>query len=128
MDAVGPQFVWLSLACMVAMPAMVHGQAAAQAPTTDEARCTALTQLDLEAATAGPTRVTSARLLTVPAIGLDENPNRASGFGRRSLESRVKHFCAVTGFVAPQNKFELRLPLAADWNRRFFFAACGGFC
>ena len=30
--------------------------------------------------------------------------------------------------MRPQNKFELKLPLAADWNDNFFFYACGGFC
>jgi feruloyl esterase len=34
----------------------------------------------------------------------------------------------VTGYVAPQNKFELRLPLPSDWNQRFFFWSCGGLC
>jgi feruloyl esterase len=34
----------------------------------------------------------------------------------------------VTGYVAPQSKFELKLPLAHDWNGNFFFSACGGFC
>jgi feruloyl esterase len=34
----------------------------------------------------------------------------------------------VTGYVAPQNKFELKLPLPSDWNQKFFFYACGAFC
>jgi feruloyl esterase len=34
----------------------------------------------------------------------------------------------VTGYVAPQNKFLLKLPLPGDWNQKFFFRACGGFC
>jgi len=34
----------------------------------------------------------------------------------------------VTGYVAPQNKFVLKLPLPGDWNQKFFFYACGGFC
>jgi len=32
----------------------------------------------------------------------------------------------VTGYVAPQNKFVLKLP--NDWNQKFFYYACGGFC
>src|SRR6185436_1872477 len=42
--------------------------------------------------------------------------------------SKVKQFCNVTGYVAPQNKFNLRLPLMADWNQNFFFSACEGLC
>ena len=34
----------------------------------------------------------------------------------------------MTAYVAAQNKFEIRLPLPSDWNHKFFFAACGGFC
>jgi feruloyl esterase len=34
----------------------------------------------------------------------------------------------VIRYVAPQNKFELKLPLATEWNQNFFFTACGGFC
>jgi feruloyl esterase len=34
----------------------------------------------------------------------------------------------VTGYVAPQNKFELKLPVPSDWNQKFFFYACGAFC
>jgi len=34
----------------------------------------------------------------------------------------------VTGYAAPQNKFELKLPDPRDWNGNFFFYACGGFC
>jgi feruloyl esterase len=34
----------------------------------------------------------------------------------------------VTGYVAPQNKFELKLPPPKDWNQNFFFYACGAFC
>jgi feruloyl esterase len=34
----------------------------------------------------------------------------------------------VTGYVASQNKFELKLPLPSDWNQKFFFYACGAFC
>ena len=34
----------------------------------------------------------------------------------------------MLGYVAPQNKFELRLPLPAQWNQRFHLTACAGFC
>jgi len=118
-----------SVVCALALPLGTRSQPADTPTNTDELRCAALARLDLENSPAGPTRLTSARLVHVPATGLDENPNRVSGFGRRhGGANRIARYCAVTGFVAPQNKFELRLPLPADWNRKFFFAACGGFC
>jgi hypothetical protein len=40
----------------------------------------------------------------------------------------MHEYCDVSGYVAPQNKFELKLPLPRDWNQKFFFYACGAFC
>ena len=34
----------------------------------------------------------------------------------------------MLGYVAPQNKFELRLPLPTQWNQRFLLTPCAGFC
>jgi len=117
------------LLCALALPLGTRSQPVDTPTSADELRCAALAQLDLESSPAGPTRLTSARIVQVPATGLDETPNRVSGFGRRHGEAnRIARYCSVTGFVAPQNKFELRLPLPADWNRKFFFAAWGGFC
>ena len=42
--------------------------------------------------------------------------------------SPIKQYCQVMGYVAPQNKFELRLPLPAQWNQRFHLTPCAGFC
>lgn len=52
----------------------------------------------------------------------------ASGYsvGTSHRSSEVRQYCDVTGYVAPQNKFELRFPLARDWNGNFFFNACAG--
>lgn len=36
--------------------------------------------------------------------------------------------CVVTGLIAPQVQFELRLPDAAAWNGRFMLVTCAGFC
>ena len=44
------------------------------------------------------------------------------GFGNAPIQTTIKQYCQVTGYVAPQNKFEMRLPLPADWNQRFLFA------
>lgn len=36
-------------------------------------------------------------------------------------------FCDVTGYVAPQVKFNLHLPIR-NWHQRLLFTGCGGFC
>lgn len=36
-------------------------------------------------------------------------------------------YCDVTGYIAPQIQFEVRLP-TATWNGRYFQTGCGGFC
>ncbi|MGW7480924.1 tannase/feruloyl esterase family alpha/beta hydrolase [Nonomuraea muscovyensis] len=36
--------------------------------------------------------------------------------------------CVVSGYVAPQVSFELRLPDPKAWNGRFMLVACAGFC
>jgi len=92
-------------------------------------QCTALGRLDFQVDATGPVRITAARIVDVPPQGLDSLPTRASGFGRPAPgAARIARYCSITGYVAPQNKFELRLPVPADWNRKLFFAACGGFC
>ena len=42
--------------------------------------------------------------------------------------SPIKQYCQVLGYVAPQNKFELRLPLPSQWNHKFHLTPCAGFC
>lgn len=42
--------------------------------------------------------------------------------------SAIKRYCQVLGYVPPQNKFELRLPMPREWNEKFYFSACAGFC
>jgi hypothetical protein len=37
----------------------------------------------------------------------------------------IKQCCNVTGYAAPQNRFELRLPLSPDWNQNFLFQPAG---
>jgi feruloyl esterase len=87
--------------------------------------CAALRQANFEDVTGAPARITLAELVDV-APGEFENQAAMSAAPARS--SRIKQYCRVTGYVAPQNKFELRLPLPSDWNQNFFFVACGGFC
>jgi Tannase and feruloyl esterase len=65
----------------------------------------------------------------VPA-GIRRTDSYPSGYsnGTNHRSSEVRQYCNVTGYVAPQNKFELKLPVAPDWNGNFYFYACGGFC
>jgi feruloyl esterase len=100
------------------------------APSVDAQKCTALTGLNLEDALEGPALITSARLVEVPAGGLEPPFFHPSGYASAAAQgvTKIKQYCDVTGYVAPQNKFELKLPLPGDWNQKFFFYACGGFC
>ena len=99
-------------------------------PDPDAQKCAALAQLNLEAAPGGPALITSARLVEVPVTGLEQWIVVPSGYGKTDahIASRIHQYCDVTGYVAPQNKFALKLPLLSDWNQNFFFVACGGFC
>lgn len=100
------------------------------AQSADFQRCVALLGLNLEESEGGPAFVTAAQLVDVPAVGLERPVYGPSGYGRTDgpIPSRIHQYCYVTGYVAPQNKFELMLPLPPDWNQNFFFTACGGFC
>jgi len=96
----------------------------------DVDQCAALGKLDLTAVDGGPAVVTAAHLVEVPTERLPWPTYPAlSGFGDATTAFRaIRRYCDVMGYVAPQNKFELKLPLAADWNHKLFFEACGGFC
>src|SRR5260370_32098043 len=100
--------------------------------SVDAQKCAALTGLNLEDAAGGPALITSAHLVEVPASGLEPPFFHPSGYAASGaaaqVASKIKQYCDVTGYVAPQNKFELKLPLPGDWNQKFFFYACGGFC
>jgi hypothetical protein len=102
------------------------------APQDPVARaCSALMGLDLGPIPGGPARLESARVVEVPQGGLDRGSpmGRTSGFGDAASEpANIKRYCEVKGYVAPQSQFELRLPLDPDWNAKFLFFACGGFC
>ena len=99
-----------------------RGRGEPPAASTDEARrCTALATLTLPNLADAPTTVLSARIVDVPANGLE-------GFFSAPISTPIKQYCQVTGYVAAQNKFEMRLPFPSDWNQKFFFTPCAGFC
>jgi hypothetical protein len=96
-----------------------------QGGSTDTERCSALAAIDFGCLPEAPTRITSARLVDVPP----PDPKTPPGTGTAVLApSPIKQYCQVLGYVAPQNKFELRLPLPSQWNRKVHLTACAGFC
>jgi len=118
-------------ALCLTLPALVAAQTSpnASSPNPETQKCAALLNFNLENAPGGPGVITSAHLVDVPSTGLERWILAPSGFGSAANgPSKITQFCEVTGYVAPQNKFELKLPLANDWNQNFFFYACGAFC
>ena len=99
-------------------------------PGGEKQKCAALINFSLEDAPGGPAVITSAHVVDVFSTGLERWILAPSGFGNAVDKSagRIREYCDVTGYVAPQNKFELKLPLPNDWNQNFFFYACGAFC
>jgi feruloyl esterase len=91
-----------------AVPAMAPESVAFAQATGPIDGCKALMRLDLQA--------------------LDEAPTRIISAGSVDATADLPAFCRVTGYVAPEVRFEVRLPLPAVWNGRFDLAGCGGFC
>src|SRR5512145_1476904 len=79
-----------------------------QAPSVDAQQCAALLSTEFEAIPGAPTRITSASLVDVPPTP----PNAPVESAVAMLAaSQITQYCQVQGYVAPQNKFALRLPL-----------------
>jgi hypothetical protein len=98
------------------------GQGAPATQTSPDAqRCGALLVSEFEGLPDAPTRITGARLVEVPP----GDPGTPAGI---LAASPIKQYCQVLGYVAPQNKFELRLPLPAQWNQKLHLTPCAGFC
>lgn len=122
----------LIIACWLVFPtlAAVQNLQGEPAEGTDAQSCAALAELNLENAPGGPALVTSARLIDVPSTGLERWLLAPGGYGSGGAGSalHIHQYCDVTGYIAPQNKFELKLPVPSEWNQKFFFYACGAFC
>lgn len=97
----------------------------AAATASAQTPCAALRALNLEDLAGAQTRIVSAQVVKVPAQGLTQ-PSRV--MNQQINPQAVSEYCEVKGYVAPQHQFELRMPVAADWNGKFFFSACAGFC
>ena len=83
-------------------PSALAAPETAQTSTSeDERTCEALTGLNLQAVPGGPAIITSARIVDVPASGLDHGGQS----GYRGITGRdpssVHRYCGVTGYVAP---------------------------
>lgn len=100
-------------------------QAQPAALSADAQRCAALMAADFEGVPDAPTRLTAARIVDVAAVPPETPPNAPQAV---LAASPIKQYCQVLGYVAPQNKFELRLPLPSQWNGKFLLAPCAGFC
>jgi hypothetical protein len=125
--------VFIIACCLVLLTAAAQNLHSEPAVGTDAQSCAALAELNLENAPGGPALVTSARLIDVPATGLERWLLAPSGYGRGATGSAphihqyCDQYCDVTGYIA-KNKFELKLPVPSDWNQKFFFYVCGAFC
>lgn len=77
----------LILVCLIIAPS-ASAQNEPRAPSGPEAqKCAALVHLSLENVPGGPALITSARLVDVPASGLEQWPITAGGFGKWALQS-----------------------------------------
>jgi len=126
-----PLLTALTLLCLtIATPAAAQNAPSGPPPSPEAQKCAALMHFDLEDVPGGPALITSAQLVDVPAGGLERPFYSPSGYGNSAgpIATRIHQYCDVTGYVAPQNKFELKLPPANEWNQNFLFTACGGFC
>lgn len=122
---------FFALLCWCA-PTSVAQQNSSMAPgaEVEAQKCAALPNFNLEDSPGGPAIITSAHLVNVPPNGLEQWPSTTGGFGKTGavIPTHIRRYCEVSGYVAPQNKFLLKLPLPEDWNQNFFFRTCGGFC
>jgi Tannase and feruloyl esterase len=116
----------LSWSALMVLPGL--GDSASGIHASEDLNCAALTDFNLQTLPGGPAIITSAQVVDVAAGGLERFNQSGYAGGTARDAGAIHRYCDVTGYVAPQNKFELRLPLAADWNHKFFFYACGGFC
>ncbi|MBV9302483.1 MAG: tannase/feruloyl esterase family alpha/beta hydrolase [Acidobacteriaceae bacterium] len=126
----GSLLVLVIVLCLI-LPIPAAAQSTHNVPPPYDVRmCGALKQLNLKEVAGGPALITSAQVVELPADDLRRTNSYPSGFGNIADQavSHIHQYCRVTGYVAPQNKFELKLPEPGDWNEKLFFYACGGFC
>src|SRR5215470_14715622 len=107
--------------CLTGGSALTAAQSSPGAPPSpDTQKCASLTELNLEVAPGGPAVITSAHIVAVPASGLAQWKLTPSGYASSVPGSPfpIHQYCEVSGYVAPQNKFSLKLPFSGDWNQK----------
>jgi len=102
---------------------------------TDLASCKAMQTTDFNDLIDAPTNIASTAF--VPA-SKDQKPGvqddyRPDSFAATPITTKIERaqdlpaYCRVIGIIAPQIKFELRLPVVA-WNGKYLQQGCGGMC
>jgi hypothetical protein len=71
--------------------------------------------------------ISCADLATIDFTGLEEAPARIDAAKEVGAESRKPGYCQVTGYIAADVRFEVRLPVDG-WTQRFLMVGCGGYC
>lgn len=95
------------IASVVAIAFRMEAAAARDLPVIKPVvECSALAETDIAPPGEAPARIITARVITAGTIA---------------------PYCELRGYVAPQVRFELRLP-TQNWMQRLLFSGCGGFC
>ena len=68
-----------------------------------------------------------ADLARVDFTGLDGAPARIDAAEEVAAAGGKAGYCKVTGYIASEVRFEVRLPLEG-WTQRFLMVGCGGYC
>ncbi len=92
-------------ACLIAA-SLIHAQPAALKPVDPVMECSQLAKLDLSELKDAPAFITSTE-----SVG----------------EAQSGGYCRILGYVKPQVKFEVRLPLKG-WTQHYLQTGCGGLC
>jgi hypothetical protein len=71
--------------------------------------------------------VPCADLANIDFTGLEGAPARIDAAKEVGAEIRKPGYCQVTGYVAPDVRFEVSLPVDG-WTQRFLMVGCGGYC
>ena len=76
---------------------------------------------------AGPLQATDCAALPRQLFSsLPDAPTTITSAQSVPASADLPAYCQVVGFVAPQVRFEIRLP--DDWNGKFLYQGCGGLC
>jgi feruloyl esterase len=66
-------------------------------------------------------------LANIDFTSLEGAPARIDAAKEVSAETEKAGYCKVTGYIASDVRFEVRLPLDG-WTQRFLMVGCGGYC